>query len=177
LSQYFTATNAHYALTACGFEQTLIGGGCGLLDGILYATEGNWIDAGLSSFGMIPVIGATGDYAKAAKLAADAALAAKGIKVLSLSDLPLHVQSAYSKLSATGWKTGVGVGEGVRSGAEFKNVEQLLPVQNYGYYREFGVNSISSQGVADAERFVVGNMGEIYYTVNHYQAGSFVKIK
>jgi RHS repeat-associated protein len=91
LSQYFTATNAHYALTACGFEQTVIGAGCGLLDGVLYAFEGDWTGAGLSSLSAVPFIGATGDYAKSARLALIALRTEIATKIASGHALTKHL--------------------------------------------------------------------------------------
>jgi hypothetical protein len=91
VSQYFTTQNAHYALTACGFEQTVIGAICGVADGLLYASEGDWTGAGLSAGSVIPAIGLTADITKAFRVAAaavrSALLGAKSIpEFLSIAD-------------------------------------------------------------------------------------------
>jgi RHS repeat-associated protein len=91
LSQYFTPTNIHYGLTACGFEQTFIGAGCGLLDGVLYAFEGDWTGAGLSAGSAVPFIGATGDYAKVTRLALIALRAEIATKIASGHALTKHL--------------------------------------------------------------------------------------
>jgi RHS repeat-associated protein len=69
VKEFFTTQNAHYALTACGFEQTVVGAVCGVTDGLLYALKGDWLGAGLSAGSAIPFIGMTADGTKAAKLA------------------------------------------------------------------------------------------------------------
>lgn len=54
VSQYFTTQNAHYALGACGLNPSVdpislvTSLTCDLVDGVLYAVEGNWTGAGLS---------------------------------------------------------------------------------------------------------------------------------
>jgi RHS repeat-associated protein len=68
----FTIDNAHVVLTACGFEQTFIGAGCGIIDGVLYAFQGDWIGAGLSGLSAIPLIGGFADSARTAKVTAKA---------------------------------------------------------------------------------------------------------
>ena len=59
-------------------------------------------------------------------------------------------------------------------GSVFRNSDQLLPKQPYGYYAEYVVPTpgISEPGT---QRIVVGKGGEIYYTPNHYQ--TFIPVK
>jgi|GEM_PF-1557063 len=40
MSSYFSVQNTHIALTACGFEPTIIGFTCGIADGLIYLFEG-----------------------------------------------------------------------------------------------------------------------------------------
>jgi len=65
--------NAQYGLALCSFDPTIIGGSCGLLDGVLYSLQGNGISAGLSFGGAIPVVGFASDAAKSARLAENVA--------------------------------------------------------------------------------------------------------
>ncbi len=60
------------------------------------------------------------------------------------------------------------------------NGQQLLPAKGYGYYREAGIeglvpNAAGTAGVPGANRIVVGNGGEVYFTSDHYQ--SFVRLR
>ncbi len=75
-----TPTNAHIVLTACGFEPTVIGAACGIVDGTLYLFQGRWGDSGLSILSSVPFIGATADGAKAGKLALEIAEKARVAK-------------------------------------------------------------------------------------------------
>jgi ribonuclease T1 len=43
-----------------------------------------------------------------------------------------------------------------------------------GYYKEFTVDSAGNSASRGAERLVVGQAGEVYYTPNHY--GSCARI-
>jgi ribonuclease T1 len=61
-----------------------------------------------------------------------------------------------------------------RDGIVFKNREALLPNQAEGYYREFTVPTPGATG-RGAQRLVVGQGGEVYYTLDHYS--SFVQIR
>jgi len=71
MSSYFSVRNAHITLTACGFEQTIIGFTCGAADGLIYLFEGKWGDAGLSLVSTLPLfVGSAADAAKVARLAA-----------------------------------------------------------------------------------------------------------
>ena len=70
---------------------------------------------------------------------------------------------------------------GTNAGRTFKNNKNdLLNVDNYGNtitYKEYDVNSKIPGSGRDAERFVRGSDGSVYYTDNHYSPGSFIKIK
>ncbi|MDP2816080.1 MAG: RHS repeat-associated core domain-containing protein, partial [Rectinemataceae bacterium] len=64
--------NAQYGLAACSFEPTIVGGTCGLVDGVLYLLQGNSTSAGLSFGGALPLgAGFAYDTSKAARVAED----------------------------------------------------------------------------------------------------------
>ena len=61
-----------------------------------------------------------------------------------------------------------------QDGRIFGNRERLLPQRNRGYYREY---TVSLPGARDRgpRRIVAGNVGEYYYTDDHYR--SFRRIR
>jgi guanyl-specific ribonuclease Sa len=58
-------------------------------------------------------------------------------------------------------------------GSIFQNKEGLLPKKPPGYYREY-VHPTPGINGPGAQRVVVGQGGEIYYTPDHY--GTFVPV-
>ncbi len=60
-------------------------------------------------------------------------------------------------------------------GTTFKNNEKYLPVPTNNYYTEFGVlvGSVGWEVRVSSERLVVGRCWDIYYTSEHYKAGSW----
>lgn len=58
-------------------------------------------------------------------------------------------------------------------GTEFQNREGLLPEEAPGYYKEYVVPTPGNPG-AGAQRVVMGQNGEVYYTPDHYK--SFVRV-
>ncbi len=100
-----------------------------------------------------------------------------GISSKSISDLPQNVQKAYKGYSGNGWSGNYkgqiqqGVNE-ANAGGIYKNTDGKLPTGVT--YKEFDVN-ISPIGTGrDAERFVRGSDGSLYYTSDHYT--TFTKI-
>jgi guanyl-specific ribonuclease Sa len=91
----------------------------------------------------------------------------------SYDDLPSNAQSSYNGYEENGWKGNYsGQGAGTKAGKIYQNADDLLPptdsAGNRITYREFDINS-PTQGVGrDAERFVVGSDGSVYYTDSHY---------
>ena len=61
-----------------------------------------------------------------------------------------------------------------RDGITFANRERLLPVRDYGYYREY---TVKTPGASDrgARRIIAGRNGEYFYTDDHYR--SFKRIR
>jgi len=60
-------------------------------------------------------------------------------------------------------------------GTTFNNHERYLPVQAGNYYTEYGVlvGSVGWEVRVSSERLVVGRCWDIYYTSEHYKAGSW----
>jgi len=92
-----TTKNIQYVLAACSFDPTsIVGAPCGLVDGVLYALQGNGTSAGLSFVGMLPgVAGLAGDTGKAARLAAAARLASI-TKLITARSIPEFLALADS---------------------------------------------------------------------------------
>ncbi len=93
--------------------------------------------------------------------------------------LPKNVEDSYEKYEKNGWKGHAEQSSGTKAGEEFKNKKGDLPKKDsYGKdikYKEYDVNNKIFGKNRDAERFVKGSDGSIYYTDNHYE--SFKKIK
>ncbi|MBF0778978.1 ribonuclease domain-containing protein, partial [Streptococcus cuniculi] len=87
----------------------------------------------------------------------------------ALSDLPDNVQDAYKGYSSNNWKgTYKGQTTGTKAGGQFKNDKNYLPnFDNSGNkitYKEYDINSKIAGDSRDAERFVRGSDGSVYYT-------------
>ncbi len=98
----------------------------------------------------------------------------------SLNKLPSNAIEMYKKYEKSGWRGTVeGQTYGTSAGGKYLNRDSKLPiVDNEGNpltYREFDVNNKLPNANRDAQRFIVGSDGSIYYTDNHYL--TFTKIK
>jgi len=126
--------------------------------------------------------------AKAVDKASDAARVAdkvddvnKGLRgSKKLDEFPQHVQDAYNGYSRNNWTgTYKGQSTGTKAGGRFKNNKNYLPnVDANGntiMYREFDINSKIVDSTRDAERFVKGSDGSLYYTDKHYE--QFIRVK
>ena len=93
--------NAQYGLAACSFEPTVVGGTCGLVDGVLYSLQGNSTSAGLSFGGAIPFVGAASDISKSSRILENfigAGTAGSRITSLKLAELrPTHYVDKSAK--------------------------------------------------------------------------------
>lgn len=110
------------------------------------------------------------------------------VEIGSYDDMPPNAKDAYDKYEQTGWKGNVpGQAKGTHAGGTWKNENAQLPCTdsngNTITYREFDVNSAGPNG-RDAERFVVGSDGSVWYTDSHYGdnpskngIADFIKIK
>ena len=111
------------------------------------------------------------------------------IETKNLKDLPQNVQNAYNGYKQNGWKGNYsGQTKGTKSGKIYHNTNDYLPKTDSAgeliLYREFDVNAPTPGVGRDAQRFVVGSDGSVYYTDSHYgqiesPSGlpSFVKIE
>ena len=92
------------------------------------------------------------------------------VEVIKQMDKIYEEQNWMSKKVPTGINN-----KANRNGNVFHNADNLLPNKYDGYYREYYVMPKGHDGSKHQYRFVVGGMGEIYYTDNHYN--SFVRLK
>ncbi|WP_434133313.1 hemagglutinin repeat-containing protein [Sporomusa sphaeroides] len=97
----------------------------------------------------------------------------------SYKSLPDNAKVAYSKYNKDGWNGRVpGQTEGTKAGGTYKNRDGKLPTTdelgNPITYREYDVNNKIAGQNRDAERFVRGSDGAVYYTNDHY--GTFTKV-
>jgi ribonuclease T1 len=87
---------------------------------------------------------------------------------VKLSALPKEAQTTLKQIKSNGpydYK---------KDGVVFSNREKILPKQKRGYYREFTVKTPGAR-TRGARRIVAGNVGEYYYSDDHY--ASFKRIK
>lgn len=89
-------------------------------------------------------------------------------------ELPL-VAGTASRVETALQNITKGVQQYSRDGITFANREGFLPAQPLGYYKEYTVPPTAGVATRGAERLVVGQAGEVYYTPDHYT--SFVRIK
>lgn len=102
------------------------------------------------------------------------------IPKVPFDDLPDNVKKAYIEYEKVGWKGNYkGQTDRTHAGGNFKNIPPKLPESSpYGEsisYREYDVNDKIPGKPRDAERFVRGSDGSIYYTDDHY--ATFTRIK
>ena len=102
------------------------------------------------------------------------------IETAPLETLPEDAQDAFKQYEQHGWKGNVpGQTEGTKAGKTYHNQSGALPSKDIDgnpiTYREFDVNNKAPGQGRDAQRFLVGSDGSIYYTDDHYIR--FVKIK
>ncbi|MBF0776541.1 hypothetical protein BVE84_08830 [Streptococcus azizii] len=123
----------------------------------------------------------TKDSLKAAETVDDVGDTVKGLKgSKSIDELPQNVQDAYKGYSGNNWQgTYKGQSTGTKAGGRFYNDRDYLPnFDNYGNkitYKEYDINSKVVGSGRDAERFIRGSDGSIYYTDEHYK--SFIKVE
>ena len=88
-------------------------------------------------------------------------------------DLPDNAKEAYDKYDKSGWKGAVqGQTKGTKAGKKYENKNNKLPsIDENGNpitYKEWDVNNKLPGSGRDAERFVTGSDGSVYYTDSHY---------
>jgi len=110
-------------------------------------------------------------FAFCALLALTGAVLAQGpapIAEVALAALPGEARSTLALIKAGG------PFPYARDNSVFSNREQVLPLRQRGYYREY---TVKTPGARDrgARRIVAGASGEYYYTGDHYN--SFRRIR
>ncbi len=102
-----------------------------------------------------------------------------GDVTVGVEDLPENVQDSLEDYEKNEWKRKSNKSKGTKDDNPFENKEGRLPEKdsqgNDIKYREHDVNDKLPGKGRDAERFVTGSDGSIYYTNDHY--GTFIKIK
>jgi filamentous hemagglutinin len=102
------------------------------------------------------------------------------IKSGSFDELPVNAKNAYKGYEENGWQGNYsGQAPGTAAGGKYNNFDSKLPTTdstgNLITYKEFDVNNYVQGAERDAERFLTGSDGSMYYTNDHY--GTFTKIK
>ena len=94
-------------------------------------------------------------------------------------ELPENVQDSLKNYEGNDWNGKSDKTSGTKDGGSFRNDEGKLPKQDaYGndiQYRECDVNNKQTVQSRDAERFVTGSDGTVYYTDDHYE--TFIKVE
>jgi guanyl-specific ribonuclease Sa len=103
-----------------------------------------------------------------------------GIRKGNLDDLPDNALEMFGKYDKAGWNGTVpGQTPGTAAGSKYLNKDGKLPTMdsagNSMTYKEFDVNNKLPNANRDAQRFLKGSDGSIYYTDDHYS--TFIKIK
>ena len=106
----------------------------------------------------------------------------KEIPVKDISDMPENVQHSYEQYENAGWPNVPKLPEqtsGTHASGTWKNKNGDLPTTTSDgtaiTYREHDVNNKSAGIIRDAQRFVTGSDGSVYYTDDHYS--TFTKLK
>ena len=103
----------------------------------------------------------------------------KSVKEGNVEDLPDNAKDSYKDYENNDWKGKSNKTSGTKDNKTFKNNEGKLP-KNDGKgnditYKEHDINNKVTGKGRDAERFVTGSDGSVYYTNDHYD--TFTKIK
>lgn len=92
----------------------------------------------------------------------------------SLSEFDNEARNNYNRHEEHGWDGKFGPGS-PRYGGEFNNKQYKLPVVdgngNPITYKEFDVYNVVSR---DANRFIAGSDGNVYFTNDHYKVFSLI---
>jgi len=121
-------------------------------------------------------------YQNATNVARNAVNTATGTIIIPakrLSSLARNVQESFMKYRQNNWSGNVpGQTPGTRAGGIFRNADSRLPTRDFRgrtiTYREFDVNNKIQGMRRDAQRFVVGSDGSVYFTADHYR--TFIRI-
>ena len=99
--------------------------------------------------------------------------AESNVKPGNYNDLPENAKNAYDGYEKNGWNGNYnGQAPGTAAGGKYSNYDEKLPtsdsVGNSITYKEFDINAPVPGIGRDAERFIAGSDGSIYYTDSHY---------
>lgn len=114
------------------------------------------------SIAIISVVSVFIGHANGGATVADKTLVAgiSAIKMIALSDEAISTINLIKKGGPFPYPS--------KDGTIFKNIEEKLPPQYRGYYKEYTVPT-SNAANRGARRIVTGQNGEMYYTEDHYQ--------
>ena len=97
----------------------------------------------------------------------------------ALDSLPKNVQESFVDYESNNWEGKSDKTPGTKDNSEFQNRDGDLPEEDSEgreiRYREHDVNNKEQHQGRDAERFVSGSDGSVYYTGDHYE--TFIKLK
>ena len=96
-----------------------------------------------------------------------------------LESMPEHVRESFANYESNNWRSKSDKTEGTHDDSKFQNRDGDLPVkddkgQKIEYWEHDVNNKKEGQG-RDAERFVSGSDGSVYYTDDHYE--TFTRLK
>ena len=96
-----------------------------------------------------------------------------------IDTLPKNVQESYYDYDGNNWEGKTEKTKGTKDYSTFQNRDGDLPEKdssgNKIEYKEHDVNNKKEGHGRDAERFISGSDGSVYYTGDHYE--TFTKIK
>ena len=96
-----------------------------------------------------------------------------------LASLPQNVQDSFADYEANSWEFKTDKTKGTKDGSHFQNREGNLREKdedgNEISYREYDVNNKKEGHGRDAQRFITGDDGSVYYTGDHYD--TFTRIR
>ena len=96
-----------------------------------------------------------------------------------LDSMPEHVKESFANYESNNWRSKSDKTKGTHDDGEFQNRDGDLPKEDSGgnkiEYREHDVNNKKEGQGRDAERFVSGSDGSVYYTDDHYE--TFTRLK
>ena len=124
-----------------------------------------WLFVSLTGTGDEPQ--ATGTVSPTATVVSDGRSTDSGLPTVRLANLPLEAQQTHALILEGG------PFEYSQDGQVFGNRERILPQKDYGWYREYTVETPGSDD-RGARRFVVGEDQVFFYTDDHYDSFSEV---
>ncbi len=109
----------------------------------------------------------SGTVSPTATVVSDGQSSDSGLPVVRLASLPIEAQQTHALILEGG------PFQYPQDGQVFGNRERILPQEDYGWYREYTVETPGSDD-RGARRFVVGQDQVFFYTDDHYDSFSEV---